>query len=34
VSVSQIVRFTMPVNGSTKTLTLSDGTEVAISAKR
>src|SRR6201996_3154422 len=34
VTVSQIVRFTMPVNGSTKTLTLSDGTEVAISAKR
>ncbi|EIF31332.1 hypothetical protein BCh11DRAFT_06853 [Burkholderia sp. Ch1-1] len=34
VSVSQILRFTMPVNGSTKTLTLNDGTEVAISAKR
>ena len=34
VGVSQIVRFTMPVNGSTKTLTLSDGTEIAISAKR
>jgi hypothetical protein len=34
VTISQIVRFTMPVNGSTKTLTLSDGTEVAISAKR
>jgi Family of unknown function (DUF6013) len=34
VSMSQIVRFTMPVNGTTKTLTLSDGTEVAVSAKR
>ncbi|WMY09935.1 DUF6013 family protein [Paraburkholderia phenoliruptrix] len=34
VSVSQVLRFTMPVNGSTKTLTLSDGTTVAISAKR
>jgi len=34
VTVSQILRFTMPVNGSTKTLTLNDGTEVAISAKR
>ncbi|CAH2805625.1 MAG: FIG00453584: hypothetical protein [uncultured Paraburkholderia sp.] len=34
VTVSQILRFTMPVNGSTKTLTLSDGTEVAVSAKR
>src|ERR1700761_3595971 len=34
ISVSQIVRFSMPVNGSTKTLTLSDGTEVAVTAKR
>ncbi|WOD19957.1 DUF6013 family protein [Paraburkholderia kirstenboschensis] len=34
VSVSQVLRFTMPVNGSTKTLTLSDGTVVAVSAKR
>jgi hypothetical protein len=34
VRMSQIVRFTMPVNGSTRTLTLSDGTEVAVSAKR
>jgi hypothetical protein len=32
--VSQILRFTMPVNGSTKTLTLADGTEVAVTAKR
>jgi hypothetical protein len=32
--MSQVLRFTMPVNGSTKTLTLSDGTTVAISAKR
>jgi hypothetical protein len=34
VRMSQIVRFTMPVNGIIKTLTLSDGTEVAVSAKR
>jgi hypothetical protein len=34
VKVSQILRFTMPVNGSTKTLTLNDGTQVAVSAKR
>ncbi|NPT58088.1 DUF6013 family protein [Paraburkholderia elongata] len=34
VAVSQIVRFTMPTNGSTKTLTLNDGTEVAVTAKR
>jgi hypothetical protein len=34
VSVSQILRFTMPTNGSTKTLTLNDGTEVTVSAKR
>jgi hypothetical protein len=34
VKVSQILRFTMPVNGSTKTLTLDDGTQVAVSAKR
>ncbi|HEX3379047.1 MAG TPA: DUF6013 family protein [Paraburkholderia sp.] len=34
VRVSQIVRFTMPVNGTTKTLTLNDGTEVAVTAKR
>ena len=33
-SVSQVLRFTMPTNGSTKTLTLSDGSQVAISAKR
>lgn len=31
---SQIVRFTMPTNGSTKTLTLTDGTQIAVSAKR
>lgn len=31
---SQILRFTMPTNGSTKTLTLNDGTEVAVTAKR
>jgi Family of unknown function (DUF6013) len=34
VSVSQILRFTMPTNGSTKTLTLNDGSEVAVSARR
>jgi chitodextrinase len=34
VTVSQIVRFTMPVNGSAKTLTLNDGTEVTVSARR
>jgi hypothetical protein len=33
-SMSQILRFTMPTNGSTKTLTLNDGTEVTVSAKR
>jgi hypothetical protein len=31
---SQILRFTMPTNGSTKTLTLTDGTQIAVSAKR
>lgn len=31
---SQIVRFTMPTNGSTKAVTLSDGTEIVLSAKR
>jgi hypothetical protein len=30
----QIVRFTMPTNGSAKTLTLSDGTQVTVSASR
>jgi hypothetical protein len=34
VSLSQILRFTMPTNGSTKTLTLTDGTQVAVTAKR
>jgi hypothetical protein len=34
VSMSQIVRFTMPTNGSVKTLTLSDGSQVSVSAKR
>ncbi|AUT68434.1 MULTISPECIES: DUF6013 family protein [Paraburkholderia] len=33
-SVNQVLRFTMPTNGSTKTLTLSDGSQVAVSAKR
>lgn len=34
ISVSQIVRFTMQTNGSSKTLTLNDGSEVVVSAKR
>jgi hypothetical protein len=33
-TVSQVLRFTMPTNGSTKTLTLSDGSQVSVSAKR
>ena len=33
-AASQIVRFTMPTNGSTKTLTLTDGTQIAVSARR
>jgi len=33
-AVSQVLRFTMPTNGSTKTLTLSDGSQVAVTAKR
>jgi hypothetical protein len=32
--VSQVIRFTMPTNGSTKTLTLNDGSQVAVTAKR
>jgi hypothetical protein len=31
---SQILHFTMPTNGSVKTVALSDGTQVAVSAKR
>ncbi|RDK03786.1 DUF6013 family protein [Paraburkholderia lacunae] len=34
VRLSQILRFTMPTNGSTRTLTLTDGTQVAVTAKR
>jgi hypothetical protein len=34
VKVSQILRFSMPTNGSTKTLSLSDGTQVSVTAKR
>lgn len=34
ISTSQIVRFTMPTSGGSKTLTLNDGTEVEVSAKR
>jgi hypothetical protein len=33
-AVSQVLRFTMPTNGSGKTLTLSDGSQIAVSAKR
>jgi hypothetical protein len=33
-SLSQVLRFTMPTNGSTKTVTLSDGSQVAVTAKR
>lgn len=33
-TLSQIVRFTMSTNGSTKTVTLSDGTQVTVSAQR
>jgi uncharacterized protein DUF6013 len=33
-AVSQVLRFTMPTNGSTKTLTLSDGSQVTVTAKR
>ena len=33
-SVSQVLRFTMPTNGSVKTLTLNDGSQVTVTAKR
>ena len=33
-SVSQELRLTMPTNSSVKTLTLSDGSQVSVSAKR
>jgi hypothetical protein len=33
-AVNQVLRFTMPTNGSTKTLTMNDGSQVAITAKR
>ncbi len=33
-SYSQVVRFSMQTNGSAKTLTLSDGTQVTVSAQR
>jgi hypothetical protein len=32
--LSQIVRFTMPTTGSTKTVTLTDGTQLTVSASR
>lgn len=33
-TLSQIVRFTMPTNGTAKTVNLSDGTQVTVSAQR
>lgn len=33
-TLSQIVRFTMPTNGSAKTVALSDGSQVTVSAQR
>jgi hypothetical protein len=33
-TLSQVVRFTMPTNGSAKTVKLSDGTQVTVSAQR
>ena len=33
-TLSQVVRFTMPTNGSAKTVGLSDGTQVSVSAQR
>lgn len=33
-NLSQVVRFTMPTNGSAKTVDLSDGTLVTVSAQR
>lgn len=33
-TLSQVVRFTMPTNGSAKTVSLSDGTQVTVSAQR
>jgi len=33
-TLSQIVRFTMPTNGSAKTVSLSDGSQVTVSALR
>lgn len=34
VSYSQVVRFSMPTNGTAKTITLGDGTQLSISAQR
>lgn len=33
-SYSQVVRFSMPTNGTAKTVTLGDGTQLSISAQR
>ena len=32
--LSQVLRFTMPTNGTSKTVTLSDGSQVTVSAQR
>jgi hypothetical protein len=34
VALSQVVRFTMPTNGTAKTVTLTDGTQVTVTARR
>ncbi|WJF89013.1 DUF6013 family protein [Paraburkholderia bonniea] len=34
VKLSQIVRFSMPTDGSSKTLTLNDGTQITLTARR
>jgi hypothetical protein len=33
-TLNQVVRFTMPTNGSAKTIDLSDGSQVSVSAQR
>jgi hypothetical protein len=33
-ATNQVLRFAMPTNGTVKTLTLTDGTQVSVSAKR
>ncbi|WP_153100369.1 DUF6013 family protein [Paraburkholderia hayleyella] len=34
ITASQVVRFTMPTNGRSKTLTLNDGTQISLTARR